>query len=59
MINLEKNVKKFIFIKVEIEKLFSTSNIDPKELIISFEYLDTVLVPKNYNLLKMEYGLVI
>ena len=31
MINLEENVKKFIFRKVEIEKLLSTSNIDPKE----------------------------
>ncbi len=31
MINLDENVKKFIFRKVEIEKLLSTSNIDPKE----------------------------
>ncbi len=45
MINLEENVKKFIFRKVEIEKLLSTSNIDPKEFAtLSKELADITLV---------------
>ena len=45
MINLEENVKKFIFRKVEIEKLLSTSNIDPKEFaILSKELADITQV---------------